>query len=407
MRAHVKFYIYLDANDSKFKAKRGSDGVPVYTSSGSTDAQPVIQSALNDSSNAPGIILLAPNTTFPLETIVSGSPNRSLNVRSGQTIKGAGPSSKLVTRSTGGGIIGIFGKDVTDVLLEDFSINGLNTTGDNNISNQGGNIVFNATDGAWSERIWVNRVTSLWSAEASIKLMRVKNGWLTNNYVEGSQLTNTPGEAYAGLEFTQASEQCIIMGNNLKNCGGEAIGLYGTATGDSNSRTIISNNNMVITSDSPLTQGHGGRGHILIEGDVTAGTYNENTIISNNNILSNYYGINLKNSGRCEVAGNHIYNTGFTVDSLSGIHVAGLGYDTNIHDNDIHDIGTHGIEIDSPFGRIAVRNNRIYNVSNVTTNTYDGIYCWAASGKTVATVTIEGNNITDDRGGSKEDEGRT
>jgi len=395
----VKFYIYLDPNDSKFKARRGVDGALLYASSGSTDAQPTIQSAINDSSNAPGIIQLAPNTTFPLETIVSGSPDRSLNLRSGLTIKGAGPSSKLVTRSTGGGIIGLYGSNVTDVILEDFKIDGLNTTGNNNASAQGGNILVTATAGNFSERIWANRIFCLNSAEAGIKFSRTKNAFMTNNFVENTQLLS--GIGYAGLEFTQASEQGIIMGNNLKNCGGEAIGIYGTASGDQNSRMIISNNNMIITSTSPLTEGGGGRGHILVEGSATNSSYNENTIIANNNILANYYCINLINAGRCEVSGNHCYSTGFATNSFSGIHSTGLGYDQNIHDNDIHEPGTYGIHIESPFGRIAVRNNRIYNVSNVTTNTYDGIYLVSVAAKTVATATIEGNDITDDRGGSK------
>ena len=78
-----KYFIYLDSADNKFKARNGRTGVIDYTSTGSTDAQPVINSAINASSNAPGKILFAGNTTFPCETTITGSPNRTLNLRSG------------------------------------------------------------------------------------------------------------------------------------------------------------------------------------------------------------------------------------------------------------------------------------------------------------------------------------
>jgi len=401
-----KYFIYLDAADSKFKARNGLTGVTDYTSAGSTDAAVVIQNAINASSNAAGIIQLAANTTFPLVSTTGGGPATLLRLRTGTYLKGGGQGSTILLLNNtyaNNPYLGIYGFNVNNVTLEDFTVNGQNFDGDTGSSGVGGNITFTNTDPAFNQNIWVNRVSSLYSAEIGIKAKSTHNFWVTNSYVEGSGLITTgpPNGGYAGIESVQNGENVIFMGNICKNCGGEAIGVYGV--GSSSHRVLVEGNIMYMTADSSLVLDNGGRGHILLESDNASRDNAQDTIIANNFILAQYKNIHLKSWSRAKIYGNIITQVGFdtSIYSQDAIEIGGVCADIDVYDNNIRNCAQNGIEVTNALSRVNIRNNSIYNIGTRTANTYHGIWIEAGGTNSTDLVNCTGNIIIDDRGASK------
>jgi len=386
-----KYFIYLDPIENKFKAVNGKTGVVDYISAGSTDAQPVIQSAINANTNAPGKILLASNTTFPLVTTVTGSPNRTLNIRSGQWLQGGGTSTIL---ELNGGIIGIYGLTVNDVTISDLTIDGNNDNGSSGFSGQGGNIVFTAGAGQFCNRIWIERVKCLNSPEVGIKAKQTNYFHANFNHVEVTALN--AGVGYAGIQSTQGSGLCEFIGNTIINPGGPAFGVNGQSAG--NYQIIMTGNNCIVTPTSPITTFYG-RGQIHIEAD--APNVDTDLIIANNTIWSNYYCVHILGGKHINISGNIFKQTGFITTALHAIDLErDTADDITIHNNKFYDIPENAINCDSPLGDITITGNTIIDPSGKTLNTFDGIRITAASGKTISRLKIKDNRIRESRGGS-------
>lgn len=395
-----KYYIYLDAADSKFKALNGKTGIIDYISTDATDAAPTIRSAISASSNAPGKILLAPDTTFPLTTTV-GSPARNVTIPSGIWLQGSGWSSKL----QGAGALGagaanviINPRDATDCIVSDLCIDGQNTNGSANSSASGGNLHCVNVD-----RMWVHNVKSINSPERGINAYNCKYVNFSNNYVEVTSLEGSPDYlGYAGLQSVQTSEECVMCNNIIKNPGGPAIGVNATTK-----KVQIIGNVGIVTSDSPLLHERG-RGQIHVETLGAGITRDSELIIANNNINSNYFGCILMGSFHADIHDNifnstgHETNPNVLANDYSGVKVLGQGlaFNIKIHHNDIYNIKGHGIYVNNPVGMIDIDTNTIRNVSNQTTNTYDGILL-EVNTDNLTMARIQDNDIWDDRGGSK------
>ena len=397
--ASAKYYIYKDANDSnKFKARNCTTGVIDYTSTDSTDAAAVIRSAISAGSNAPGKILLAGNTTFPLVS-TAGSPARHITLLSGQWLQGCGWSSLLQGRAglgeNGANII-VNPRDATSVIVSDLSIDGQNTNGTNNTSAAGGNLHCVNCD-----LLVVNNVRSINSPERGINAYNCKHVFFTNNYVEVTQLASD-FLGYAGLQCVAASEECIMSGNIVKNPGGPSLGV------NSGTKKInIVNNISIVTTDSPLFHERG-RGQIHIESLGAGDPRDSELIIANNNLNTNYFGMILMGSFHADIHDNIINSTNHETATVSlandysGIRILGQGlaYNIKIHNNDIYNTKGHGIYVNNAVSMIDITNNMIRNVSGQTINTYDGIYL-EVNTDNLTICRIQNNDIYDDRAASK------
>jgi parallel beta helix pectate lyase-like protein len=394
-----KYYIYLDSVDNKFKAKNGGTGTIDYTSSDNTDAQPVIQNAINASSNAPGIIQLAGNTTFPLVTVAT---NRHITMRSGTVLRGAGYSSYL--KGTVGMII-VYLNTVDNCVIENLRIDAQNTNGETGTENTFGSILTTAAVPNFCNNIWVNRVWSYNAVGSHIKLKRCKVGYVTNCYTEVSGLD--AGSGPGGIIASDGGESVNFIGNICKNTGAEAFGIFSPA--EDHYRANIIGNISYITTDSPITDtgrigvAEKGRGHILIENEgPPTDNYGTYINIANNVLHTTYYGISLQSGKFVHIHDNIIYNTGFTAQALSGINISGAGgNDIDVHDNIIHDVAEQGIRVAAESTRLKIHDNQIINCGSKTANTYDGIYHNTSSGFASNTIDIYNNTMTDTRGASK------
>ena len=390
-----KYFIYLDSADNKFKAVNGKTGVIDYTSSDATDAQPVIHSAITANSNAPGKILLAGNTTFPVVTTIA-SPTRHLQLYSGQWLQGCGWSSKILGRA-GLGVnaanIILSPRNATDIIVSDLCIDGQNFNGQQNTSANGGNLHCTSVD-----RLWIYNVKSINSPERGINANNCKYVNISHNYVEVTKLEGAPDFAgMAGIECVAASDGCIVANNVIKNAGGECIGTHSTTK-----KVQITGNVGIVTLDSPMTS-EIGRGEILIETNTPDAPDSE-LIVANNNLTVNYFGIVIMGGTYHADIHDNVINSlnepSNLANDYSGIRLSANGYNVKIHDNDLYNVKGHGIFIIGAVSMIDISNNSIRNVGAQATNTYDGI-SWSQTTNDCSIVRIQNNDIYDDRGGSK------
>ena len=278
-------------------------------------------------------------------------------------------------------------------MISDLTIDGRNNDGTVGFSGQGGNIVFTAGAGNFCNRVWVERVKCLNSPEVGIKAKQTNFFHANFNHVEITALD--AGVGYAGIQSTQGSGLCEMIGNTIVNPGGPAFGVNGQSAG--NYQIIMVGNNCRVTTTSPILEK--GRGQIHIEAD--APNVDTDLLIADNTIWSNYFCVHVLGGKHIIISNNIFKHTGFESTALHAIDIErDTADDITVSNNKFYDIAENAINCDSPLGDISLINNTIINPSGKTANTYDGIRITAASAKTVSRLTVRGNRIRDSRAGS-------
>jgi hypothetical protein len=401
-RQAYKYYIYLDSSDNKFKAKNGVTGAIDYISTDATDAQPVIQSAINGNSNAPGIIELASNTLFPMLSFNgSGGSARHLILRTGQWFRGGGWTT-ILKGAGGTTAYPINATDVSDLRISNMTIDGNNTDGHTQASASVsvGNIYIAGTA---NSRVMVDGVKCINAVRQGMKFAACGHVFAHNNYCEITALLDT-GVGLSAIHSTDFTKYISYIGNHIKNSGGPALGCNGQ--GGQNQQYVVIMGNVVENSNPSglLYSPTGGRGQILTESDTAIPPQDERILITNNTVLANYRAITCISPSNVVIANNVFANTGYTTtidDGLSAmISLTGqASKSVNIHDNLILDAALDGIVISQAGGRVSIHHNHIINPGCKNSAALkDGIWIAASSGNTINMVNITDNTIVDDRG---------
>jgi hypothetical protein len=190
----------------------------------------------------------------------------------------------------------------------------------------------------------------------------------------------------AGIHSTAAPGETVsesIFANNVvEDAGGEGLGTFGLAY-----RTLIIGNTSRYVSY--------GRSQILLEGDSSTGNQPTQCVIANNTVVARYTGINIKSSNDVIIANNNI-----TVvaggSKIDGIECIGNSKGVQILNNTISGVEGDGIKLQGRLTDGRIIGNTIKNVSNATSNIYNGINF--VMGGPYTNIRISDNLIDDDRG---------
>ena len=316
---------------------------------GVADSTTAIQAAINS--------LTAGTILIPVGNFLTGS----LTLKTGVSLVGQGPKSKLMVKTGTGDFL--VGTSLVNVHLRDFYVDCSNQT-----SAGGSGMNINGF------------------SDSSVRGVEIYNagsfGWLMFNAIRSQYIGNTidTTRQWDGMTITTGSSDCVISGNIVRNSYDSGIGLTNTlgmsVTGNVVDRQKIS-------------------GAWFAPGIDAAGAIN--AVITGNYVKGNQYGISLllhPNTGqwpkRVTVTGNTV------ADGQYGIM---LGYATPsvgpfgalqeivISGNNVFNQDTQGIHIDTATSDILVSGN------SITYCTGDGIYFTGSTG-----VALVGNSLKNNAG---------